>query len=204
MNISRRPLLLYALRLGRIVRTSRPHPILSSLKLRSTDSLEVHFSSSTQENNNKQKAPIFREVDEHGFQIPIEDSTRYTDEEKAHRKKMARQYSLLIASLIGFISSSFLLYKRMLNVEAKFVEDGAATRSEDHAGQEDSDSGKKEEEIALHKSKAGFRERKVKHGFENFLLWKLPKIWYNPPMCVGSNPTLRHPKSGQMYFRFSS
>lgn len=168
MNIAKRPLLINALRLGSIIRWSRPHPILSSLKIGPSDSLGCHFEqacflSSSQENEKPLTGPVFREVDEHGFQIPIEDSTRYTDEEKAHRKKMGRYYSLLMGSLVAFISSSYLLYKRMINVEAKSVEDGVNIGNEESAGDHSSQSDKKDEEVALHKSKAGFRERKVRH-----------------------------------------
>ena len=166
MNIARKPLIFNVYRLASIVGRSRSHPILSSALFRSSDSLgckyeQVCFSSSRKENERPMKVPVFREVDEHGFQIPIEDSTRYTEEEKAHRTKMGRYYSLLIASLVGFISSSYLLYKRMLNVEAKSVEDNANNRSQEDGDLHSNVSGNNDVEITLHKSKAGFRERKV-------------------------------------------
>ena len=168
MNVARKPLIFNVYRLASIVGRSRPHPSLSSATFRSSDSLgckyeQVCFSSSRKESERPVTSPVFREVDEYGFQIPIEDSTRYTAEEKAYRKKMGRYYSLLIAGLIGFISSSYLLYKRMLNVEAKSVEDSANNRNEEDGDHHSNVSGKNDVEIALHKSKAGFRERKVGH-----------------------------------------
>lgn len=104
------------------------------------------------------------EVDEEGFQIPIEDSSRYSDEEKAKRKKMAYYYSLLIAGLIGSVSSSYLLFWKLANVEAK--EDSANELLAEEKNHVEKSKENQDEENVVHKSKAGFRERKVRmEGF---------------------------------------
>ena len=102
------------------------------------------------------------EVDEEGFQIPIEDSSRYSDEEKAKRKKMAGYYSLLIAGLIGSVSSSYLLFWRLANVEAKEDNTNELLAEEKNHVVEKSKENQEEDNV-VHKSKAGFRERKVRH-----------------------------------------
>lgn len=170
MNFPRKPLIQGVLMLRSVLRVARPNPVFATLPQRSAF---LGISGRENTNSSSSKIPdeytrsekfVFREVDEQGFRIPIEDSTQYTDEEKAHRKKMGRYYSLLIAGLVGFISSTFLLYTRMVNVEAKSVEDGASIQNEEdliERGHQKNESEKKEEELALHKSKAGFRERKV-------------------------------------------
>lgn len=68
----------------------------------------------------------------------------------SHRKKMANYYSMLIASIVGMIGSSYLLYNKYHSVDAKDKEE---VEDVDGTTEEDSDT--------LHKSQAGFRERKV-------------------------------------------
>ena len=170
MNTTGRSLIRGALRLQSIARATKPNPVLAISKSRSRVATLYEYGNGrflSSNSANKYRPPVnprFQEVDEHGFQIPIEDSTRYTDEEKADRKKKGLYYSLLIASLVGLTSSSYLLYIRMLNVEAKSVEDGGGVKSEGDLedGTQPKQSSKKDDEIALHKSKAGFRERKVR------------------------------------------
>ena len=176
MNITRQPLIQGFLRLRSIVKGSRPIGSLLSVRCRELwrcNHGHLRLLSSAPAQKEPSKPRQFSPVDEHGYQIPIEDSPLYTDEEKAHRKKMGRFYSLLIAGMVGFISSSYVFYSRMLNVEAKSVEDGANTRNEEELvdGDQSKESGKKEEEVALHKSKAGFRERKVRQQFRKMLRW---------------------------------
>ena len=169
MNFARRPLLQSVARLRTLGCYARPRPILCMLNSNNAANdvkfarITSHFVTTKEEN--PQKKVRFQEVDDHGFQIPIEDSTRYTDEEKSQRKRMGQYYSMLIASLVGLISSSYLLYIRMVNVEAKALEDGSQETLRDQEKEEQQATQmniKATEKVALHKSKAGFRERKVR------------------------------------------
>ena len=145
MNLQRRGLLQGILRLRNIGSAVRPNPALSSV-LRESFSAKANrnvlgqsgrklqfkqsnlqllehartFATEGPDAEATEKYPRrgrIPEVDEEGFQIPIEDSSRYTDEEKAQRKKMAGYYSLLIAGLIGSLTSSYLLFWKLANVD---------------------------------------------------------------------------------------
>ncbi|XP_065051183.1 calcium uptake protein 1, mitochondrial-like [Rhopilema esculentum] len=168
MNFARRPLLQSVTRLRTLGCYARPRPILCVVNSNNSANdlkfarITSRFLNTKEENPHKKGR--FQEIDDHGFQIPIEDSTRYTDEEKARRKKMGQYYSMLIAALVGLISSSYLLYIRMVNVEAKALEDGSQETLRDQEREEQQATQvntKATEKVALHKSKAGFRERKI-------------------------------------------
>ena len=190
MNLQRRGLLLGILRLRAVRSAVRFNPALSSVigknfavKANRNDlernKQEVQISRSRQQlleharafatERPAAEAPEkfprrgrIPEVDEAGFQIPIEDSSRYSDEEKAKRKKMAGYYSLLIAGLIGSVSSSYLLFWRLANVEAKEDSTTNELLAEEKNHVEKSKENQEDDNV-VHKSKAGFRERKVRH-----------------------------------------
>ena len=84
-----------------------------------------------------------------------EQKSRHSEEQ---RKKMGNYYSMFIASAVGIIGSSYILFQRFSKVEAKeLLEDESALDIVD------GDASKKSsgQEMTLHKSQAGFRERKV-------------------------------------------
>ena len=76
------------------------------------------------------------------------------DEE--HRRKMGNYYSMLIASSVGIIGSSFILFQRFSKVEAKEL-----LESDESLVLDDQNVEKSQKDMTLHKSQAGFRERKV-------------------------------------------
>ena len=84
-----------------------------------------------------------------------EEKDKYSPE---HRKRLANYYSLFVGSLIGIISSSYLLYKKLGQVETEaMLEDcekpNVLAKSK-----------------VLHKSEAGFKERKVFFMFVDITL----------------------------------
>ena len=88
------------------------------------------------------------------------------DEE--HRRKMGNYYSMLIASSVGIIGSSFILFQRFSKVEAKEL-----LESDESLVLDDQNVEKSQKDMTLHKSQAGFRERKVnilKTVFESHFL----------------------------------
>ena len=90
-----------------------------------------------------------------------EKSEEYEDE---YRRKMGNNYSMLIASTVGIIGSSYILFQRFSKVEAKELLEGDESLLEhDISSQKDHNSSSvgNHTEMTLHKSQAGFRERKV-------------------------------------------
>lgn len=80
--------------------------------------------------------------------------------DEQHRRKMGNYYSMLIASSVGIIGSSYLLFQRFSKVEAKELLEGDESLVLDDENVEKSQK-KISSELTLHKSQAGFRERKV-------------------------------------------
>jgi len=84
-----------------------------------------------------------------------EKKSKHSDEQ---RQKMGNYYSMFIASAVGILGSSYILFQRFSKVEAKeLLEDDSALDLVD------GDANKKSsgQEMTLHKSQAGFRERKI-------------------------------------------
>lgn len=98
-------------------------------------------------------------------QVSFDDQPMSDDQKERRRKGLL--WSGIIGSLVAVISSAYLLYLRMINVEAKSPENVVAETidAEDGTGLDlDKNKAKpheSEEDKALHKSKAGFRERKI-------------------------------------------
>lgn len=94
-------------------------------------------------------------------------SSRGQDNEEHHRRKMGNYYSMLIASSVGIIGSSYILFQRFSKVEAKELLEGDESLVLDG---EDNDKSQKDSscELTLHKSQAGFRERKVGNKYFHF------------------------------------
>ncbi|XP_057298068.1 calcium uptake protein 1, mitochondrial-like [Hydractinia symbiolongicarpus] len=106
------------------------------------------------------------------------ESEKYT---KEHRKRMANYYSLFIGSLVGIAGSSFLIYKKLTTAEAKALEDSV-----------------KEEVVemssgSLHKSQAGFKERKIIE-YENRI-----RAYSTPDKIFRYFATLQDTKTGDIY-----
>lgn len=92
---------------------------------------------------------------QHNKSLQQQQKSKYSEDEK---RKVGNYYSMLLASSVGIIGSSYLLYKRYSKVEAKELEnEDSEQQFEDTKVQNSSSSN----EIALHKSQAGFRERKI-------------------------------------------
>lgn len=75
-----------------------------------------------------------------------------------YRKKMGNYYSMLLASAVGVIGSSYLLFQRFSKVEAKELEGDEKNHVDLHT----------KSDTTLHKSQAGFRERKVLYNSQTF------------------------------------
>ena len=84
------------------------------------------------------------------------DNSKQKHSEEA-RKKYGRYYSMFIGSLVGIFGSSYVLYQKYTQVEAKEIERSSDVESLDvdhHEGRTHSS--------AVHKSHATFKERKVR------------------------------------------
>lgn len=101
-----------------------------------------------------------------------QDEHKYSDD---HRKRMGRYYSLIIGSGIGMIGSLMLIYKK-LNVKAEEVN----TIPEIEAG-------------SLHKSDAGFKERKIIE-YENRI-----RSYSTPDKIFRYFASLQDTKTGTIY-----
>eukprot|EP00794_Sanderia_malayensis_P016905 gene16905-18611_t len=109
--------------------------------------------------------------------VPYDDGESFDDvpmtNEEKQKRKVGLMWSAVIGSLVSVISLSYLLYLKMVNVEAKSLDDddneSTETESDTFASaaldttveHAEAKSGHPDDEKSLHKSKAGFRERKI-------------------------------------------
>jgi len=105
------------------------------------------------------------------------------------RNKAAYNYSLLIGSLIGVFGSSYVLYKRNGEIEAKSID--SELLKDEGVGEEVA----KEEDYSksLHKSQAGFKERKIIE-YENRV-----RVYSTPDKIFRYFATLQDGKTSEIY-----
>ena len=81
------------------------------------------------------------------------------------RQRMGNYYSMLIASAVGIVGSSYILFQRFSKVEAKELGESAESLLDKNNEKSPKDNSTANNEVTLHKSQAGFRDRKVKTRF---------------------------------------